>query len=301
MGIKIFSVFFFFFRWKHHLCLVRAWRARRWRAAQTSLSFRRGKGLSGLTGLRSEAVGSQTCEANQVAGYSAPSNTLRYQSRALTHLCQNQLVKGRERGGENTRPLFKIHKLTWKWQGLLCAQIFPSSVVASFQALLEGCRYSTCFPSILSSFSLWHHIASCYMLQHIFPLQAVIELLWEMSWAMECINNAGKHRAFLSLPPYILFYNWERRFERRVMSVWLPKDINATFRWRWSDGVKTWRLVIALSLLLLFLIFPSCCLWSQLTLLAIKEQFLYCWLSHSKWLSPLSALHSNWGSSCGSI
>lgn len=56
-----------------------------------------GKGLSSLTGLWSKDSGSQDLQGKQVAGYPALSNKLRYQSEALTHLCQNQLVQGRQK------------------------------------------------------------------------------------------------------------------------------------------------------------------------------------------------------------
>lgn len=74
---------------------------------------------------------------NQVAGYSALSNNLRYQSQPLTHLCQNRLAHW---GKKNIRPSFKIHKLTGIWQGLLCAQIF-SLINGGFTlpALFEEC------------------------------------------------------------------------------------------------------------------------------------------------------------------
>lgn len=59
-------------------------------------------------------------------------------------------------------------------------------------------------------------------------------------------------------------------------------EINVWLSRIWKIYLATeLQLVIALSLLLLCLI-PPCCLWRLFTLLVIKEQFVYCWLSHLK-------------------
>lgn len=77
-----------------------------------------GKGLSSLTGLWSNALGSQACKATEWQVTQQYQINRGIKTRHWPICVRFNLCTGKKK---NTRPLFKIHKLTWKWQGLLCA------------------------------------------------------------------------------------------------------------------------------------------------------------------------------------
>lgn len=204
-------------------------------------------------------------QSNQVAGYSTLSNKLRYQSKGLTHLCQNRLVHGEKKNPRG--PLCKIHELTWKWQGLLCALIFPHQQWLHFQLCLK-------IQIVRGTWFLKHLVFIFLLASFNSPVHTWVYISIEICQQIVFINNARRWTLLLPLSffLYVFCSILETWFWLRVTSAWLSKDNENTFV-LFTAGIdlmeytKTLGPVIALSLLLLFLIFP----------IVFHEAYSLCW------------------------
>lgn len=135
-------------------------------------------------------------QGNQVAGYSALSNKLRYQSQALTHLCQKQLVHGERR--KKNRFLFKIHESTWKWLRSSVCSDMSSSTAGWLPALYEERK-----PSSLSAFLIFIHIFVCSTAEKKILPQELRVLDFQRMIKFELVIAPSLLLLFLYFPPSV--------------------------------------------------------------------------------------------------